>query len=127
MKEDEGERRKEVAMQFEAEKVLTNAREATTEDLLERVTVYRGGMEPEAVRIIEAELHNRGVGPEEIERYRAEHAGQTIFLPNGVAARCSYCQRAAVAQGWAMHRLWGLLPLFPRRFYYCEEHRPASV
>lgn len=118
---------KEVAMQFETEKVLTNARGATTADLLDRVTVYRAGMEPEALRIIEAELRDRGVGPEEIERHRTEQAGQTIFLPDGVAAKCSYCHRPAVAQGWAMHRLWGRLPVFPRRFYYCADHRPTDM
>ena len=41
---------------FESERVRKNAREATTEDLLNRVTVYRGDMEPEALKIIEAEL-----------------------------------------------------------------------
>jgi hypothetical protein len=113
-------------MQFEPEKVLTNARGATTNDLLDRVTVYRAGLEPEVIRILEAELWERGVGAAQIERYREEHAGRTIFLADGVAAKCSFCPRPAVARGWAMHRLWGLLPVFPRHFYYCADHRPEQ-
>ena len=46
-----------------------------------------------------------------------------VFLPDGTAAKCSFCPRPAVAKGWAMHRLFGLLPVFPRNFYYCENHR----
>ena len=40
---------------FNPERVWQNAREASTEDLLDRVTVYRAGMEPEALEIIEEE------------------------------------------------------------------------
>lgn len=48
-------------MDWDADRVRANARQAPTEDLLERVTVYRSGMEPEAVEIIEAELRRRGI------------------------------------------------------------------
>ncbi len=46
-------------MDWDADRVRANARQASTEDLLERVTIYRSGMEPEAVEIIEAELRRR--------------------------------------------------------------------
>jgi hypothetical protein len=45
-------------------------------------------------------------------------------LPDGTAVGCSFCHRPAVAEGWGWHRLWGLLPVFPRYYYYCSEHRP---
>jgi len=32
-----------------------------------------------------------------------------------------------VAQRWSWQKLWGVLPVFPRLFYYCEEHRPAGA
>src|SRR5262245_45583073 len=128
MREATNDQAKEVVMQVDPARVLANVREATTEDLLDRVTVYRAGMEPEAVTMIEAELEDRGVGREEIEAHRQRSAEKVIFLPDGIAAKCSVrrCYRPAVAEGWGMHRLWGLLPVFPRRFYYCEEHRPAE-
>jgi hypothetical protein len=109
-------------IRFDAQKVLLNARQATTDDLLDRVTAYRDGMEPEAVEILEAELRRRGVGREQIER----HAAEVGRPPHGAAAMCSYCRRPAVAAGWAWHRLWSRLPLFPRRVRYCAEHRPAG-
>ncbi|MCI0460554.1 MAG: hypothetical protein L0Z62_26670 [Gemmataceae bacterium] len=107
---------------FDVKQVQENARKATTEDLLDRVTAYREGMEPEALDIIEAELRERGVGPEEIEAHTLR--GQDILrLPDGVAVKCSFCHRPAVVSRWGVHKLFGLLPVLPRRFYYCAEHR----
>ena len=60
-------------LDFNPTKVLANARAATTEDLLDRMTAYRSGMEPEAVELFEMELRRRGVTPEQI----AAHARQS--------------------------------------------------
>jgi hypothetical protein len=109
---------------FNPDRVLLNARSATTEDLLDRVTVYRAGMEPQALDIIEAELRRRGVGAEQIATH-AEQRQDSIFLEDGTAAKCSFCHRPAVAQGWAWHRLWGKFPLFPRYVRFCEDHRKS--
>lgn len=109
---------------FDAEKVLLNVRQATTEDLLERVTVYREGMEPEAVAIIERELRDRGVTPDEINVYRESARQEVLMDPEGVAAKCSFCEHPAVTAGWTMHRLWGKIPLFPRHLRYCKDHAP---
>jgi hypothetical protein len=109
---------------FDAEKVLLNVRQATTEDLLDRVTVYREGMELEAITIIERELRDRGVTPEEIDAHRERARQEVLMGPDGVAAKCSFCQRPAVTAGWTMHRLWGKIPLFPRHFRYCKDHAP---
>ncbi len=108
-------------MQFDLERVRDNVARATTEDLLDRATVYRAGMEPEALDVIEAELRRRGVGPGEIEM----HAAASAWTPrdrNGVALKCLRCSRPAVWQGWRMHKLFGVLPLFPRHVALCAEH-----
>jgi hypothetical protein len=110
-------------MKADPQRILLNVGKATTEDLLDRVTAYRAGMTPEALEMIEAELKDRGVGPEQIEAHAERGRQEVIFLPDGVAAKCSFCDRPAVARGWSVHRLFGLLPVFPRSFYYCKEHR----
>jgi hypothetical protein len=117
-------------MRFDADRVWANVREATTQDLLDRVTVYRDGMEPEAVTIIEAELRRRGVKQDEIDAHAARRHSQNLRAADGTAIPCSFCHRPAVTQGWSWRRVpgkwrwlppWGL-PLFPRFFSYCEEH-----
>jgi hypothetical protein len=111
-------------LEFDAERVTRNVRDATSEDLLDRLTVYRDGMEPEALEIIEAELRRRGIERAEIEAHAAYRNARMIPLPDGTALSCSFCHRPAVDQRWGMHRMWGWLPLFPRYFSYCEVHLP---
>jgi hypothetical protein len=113
-------------MLFDLKRVEKNVREAETEDLLDRVTVYRAGMEPSALPIIEAELRRRHVTGEEIEFHARQREQETEMLPDGTAACCSYCHRPAVAEGWDWHRMWGYLPLFPRRYRYCSKHLPSD-
>ena len=106
---------------FDYERVLANVRKATTADLLDRITFFRGGMEPEAVTMIKAELADRGVTVAQI----AEHAAQFvegIVFPDGTPARCTHCGGPAVAQGWGWHRLFNKVPVFPRYLYYCRAH-----
>lgn len=109
-------------MQLDLERVRDNAARATTEDLLDRVTVYRSGMEPEALDIIEAELRRRGVGSRAIERH-AETYAEAVRDGAGVALKCVRCSRPAVWRGWRAHKLWGVLPVFLRRVALCAEHR----
>src|SRR5687767_3520228 len=109
-------------MEFDAERVRANARQASTEDLLDRLTVYRKGMEPEALPILERELRSRGVDLDAIEAHAARREEAVLLGADGLAQRCSFCPRPAVAGGWSWHRLWGRLPLFPRRFHWCAEH-----
>jgi hypothetical protein len=122
-------------MQYDREKVRENARKAETEDLLDRVTVYRAGMEPDALYVIEEELRRRGVTAADLDAHlrRREEAG--LCDDGGLPARCSFCERPAVARGWGWHRLqarWlpaalrGRLPVFPRLFRYCAAHRPGA-
>jgi hypothetical protein len=108
-------------------KVRVNVRQASTEDLLDRASAFRDGMEPEALDLIEAELRARGVGPEEVAA-RAEAArGRGVPDAGGVPRECYHCRRPAAGEGWVWHRLWGVLPLFPRRAAFCEAHRPCGA
>jgi hypothetical protein len=120
-------------MQYDRERVRENVRQAETEDLLDRVTVYREGMEPDALYLIEDELRQRGVTAAEIDAHarRREEAG--LCDAGGMPAQCSFCTRPAVVRrwGWQRHGGRGLaflrgLPLFPRRFWYCAVHRPGA-
>ena len=113
--------------QFDHERVLANVRHAETEDLLDRITAYRAGMEPAAIAIIETELRDRGVTPAEIAAHDARCRQETIYLQDGTAARCHFCHNPAVAQGWGWHYLWGNVPVFPRFFRYCREHCPSRL
>jgi hypothetical protein len=113
-------------VELNLEKVRASAREASTEDLLDRVTAYRAGMEPEALTILEEELGRRGVGPAEIAAHAEALAGTLVPGPDGIPLSCSCCRRPAVSVRWAWHRVWGVVPLFPRRVPFCAEHDPAG-
>jgi hypothetical protein len=113
-------------LDFDPERVTRNVQEASTEDLLDRITVYRDGMEPEAIHIIEEELRRRGTGQEEIEAHAVYRGARMIQLADGTAQPCNFCHRPAVEQRWGWHRMWGYLPVFPRYFSYCEVHLPKQ-
>jgi len=135
-------------MTIDVNAVRANVRKATTEDLLDRVTVFQQGMEREALEIIKEELRKRGVTPADQDAHLDRRNAEALpALPDGTVPRCSFCNRPAVRTGWGWHRLWGkvpdenlarrafrtswglhrllgVLPVFPRRFNYCSEHLP---
>jgi hypothetical protein len=108
-------------LQFDPAAVERNARESTTEDLLDRMTAFRSGMEPDAIPIIEAELERRGIDRAAIARHAAENC-DVVVRPEGFAYRCSYCRRPAVFRRWGWHKLWGILPVLPCVLNYCAAH-----
>jgi ATP-dependent helicase YprA (DUF1998 family) len=110
-------------LELNLERVRANARKATTEDLLDRVTVYRGGMEPAALEVIEAELIERGITVEQVRDHQ-EARRRALTRADGTVVKCSHCYRPAVARTWGWHKLFGRIPLFPRRLACCEEHAP---
>jgi hypothetical protein len=110
---------------LDLERVRANVRSADTEDLLDRATVYRAGMEPAALELIEEELRSRGVGAAELADHAARREG-AVLADEGWAISCSRCRRPAVTLRWGWHRLWGLVPIFPRRLAFCEQHRPRD-
>jgi len=113
-------------LEFNRAKVERNVRDADTDDLLDRVTAYRAGMEPEAVEIIEAELARRGVDRAAIADYEAAACGDVVRRPEGFAYRCSFCDRPAEVRRWGWHRFWGLFPILPRVLNYCRWHVPGE-
>jgi hypothetical protein len=109
-------------MSFDLEKVRANVRQAETADLLDRVTIWRDGMEPEAIELIEAELRRRGVQAEELEAHARQRAGNMILRPDGLPVVCYYCNKPAVSRRWVWGRTRGIGPPIPRRACVCEEH-----
>ena len=115
-------------LRLELKAVAEFTRRATTEELLDRVTVYRAGMEPVALDLMEGELDRRGITREEIAEHDEMRRRTAIILPDGMALKCNYCQRPAVHRGWKWHRLFRRIPVFPARVALCERHfSPDSV
>ena len=110
-----------MATELNLERVKANVAKAETEDLLDRATVYRNGMEQAALDLIDAELRARGVGEAELAAHR-ERRSRTLLGRSDHAVKCGNCARPAVARHWGWHRLWGVLPLFPRPQPYCAVH-----
>jgi hypothetical protein len=111
-------------MDFDIHAVARYVRSADTEELLDRVTVYRTGMEPEALDLMEGELSRRGVKYSDIQAHAERRGDKLLTAADGTALRCSLCERPAVIRAWGWHRLFGKVPVFPREFVYCEEHDP---
>jgi len=109
-------------MEFDLERVRANVQNATTEDLLDRATVYRLGLEPAALPLILEELRTRGVTPEAVVAHEGGR-GDVLYDTSGTAQKCHFCYKPAVVREWGWHRMFGQLPLFPRIFYLCGDHR----
>jgi hypothetical protein len=109
-------------LRMDLRRVAEYTRRADTEELLDRVTVYREGMEPAALDLMELELDRRGVTREEIAEHDQVRRETAIMLPDGTALRCSFCNRPAVVRGRGWHRLFGRVPVFPRVFARCALH-----
>lgn len=110
-------------MEFNLKRVAEYIRRADSEDLLDRVTVYREGMEPAALDLMEMELDRRGFSREDIADHDAMRRESAILMPDGTALRCSFCDRPAVVRARGWHRLFGRIPVFPRVFSYCSVHQ----
>ena len=111
-------------MKFDPQRVRANAQNSSTEDLMDRMTVWRDELEPAAVEIVAAELRQRGLGPEAIEAHRQRRAAAGVYRSDGITWKCSLCDKPARDRRWGWHRLWGWLPVFPRKFAYCADHDP---
>lgn len=109
-------------MRLDLKRVQNNVKAATTEDLIDRVTVYRASLDPGAIPVIVEELMSRGVSAEEIARHD-ERAARPIVDASGAARPCSRCRKPAAVREWRWHRIFGIVPLFPRVTYSCEDHR----
>ena len=109
-------------MRLDLKRIAAYVRKAQTEELLDRVTIYRDGMEPAALDLMEGELDRRGVSREDIADHDQQRRETAILLPDGTALRCNFCDRPAVVQARGWHKLFGRVPVFPRVFARCELH-----
>lgn len=107
------------------DRVRQNVQKASTEDLLDRATVYRSEMEVTALPIIDAELSKRGVSVDEVQAH-LESRKQAKSRADGTILNCSFCYKPAMREGWGWHRLFGVLPVFPRPLAWCADHDPGS-
>ena len=108
-------------MSLDLKTVAAYIRKADTEELLDRVTVYRESMEPAAVDLMENELWRRGLTREQVAEH-AENRGEVVRRADGSAVRCLYCDRPAVSRRWGWHRLWGAVPIAFLPLPRCEKH-----
>jgi hypothetical protein len=110
-------------MRLDLERVRANVHRSSTEDLLDRATVYRAEMEEAALILIDEELRQRGITSADVADHEAQRRQQMV-VEGGLPRKCWKCRRPAVGSAWGWHRLWGLIPLFPRRLRFCAEHQP---
>jgi hypothetical protein len=116
-------------MSIDLKPVAEYIRKADTEDLLDRVTVFRDSMEPAAVDLMENELWRRGITPEQVATHAANRSA-VVRRADGSAVRCGHrdrsrgfgCDRPAESVRWRWFRLWGKVPLFPWPLPRCREH-----
>lgn len=112
-------------MELHPDRVRANARRADTADLIDRITVYRADLDPEALPLLMQELKARGVTPEQIVEHE-QARGDVLTTPAGSARRCTFCNSPALARGKGWFRVFGLIPFLPRTLYYCGAHQPAT-
>lgn len=111
-----------MVLKLDKQRMLANAAQADTLELLDRVTVLREHLEPQAVEIAEAELARRGITPEEIESHGRRWRHRVLRDERGMVWNCCLCGRAAVAEELDWYRWLGWIPLFRRHYRYCEAH-----
>jgi hypothetical protein len=109
-------------MNWNEQKLKVNISRADNDDLLDRITAFRAGMESDAIELIEQELHRRGVTAAQIAERREACERNCVFDSDGNAKMCSFCRKPAVREGWGWFKLMWLVPLIPRRVRYCKNH-----
>ncbi|MFL5330961.1 MAG: hypothetical protein ACJ8C4_18870 [Gemmataceae bacterium] len=112
-------------IELDLDRVRADVVKATNEDLLDRITVYRPGMEAQALALIEAELARRGVSEDAIRRHE-EKRSEAMRTKEGWAVKCCKCRAPAVVRRWGWLRLWNLVPIAPWHFRYCQAHAPLN-
>ncbi len=110
-------------MEMNLDQVRQNVECATTEDLLDRATVYRNEMEAPALDIIDAELLARGITLNDIKAH-LDSRQQILAHDDGTVVTCSFCHRPAISQGQKWHLLFWSVPIITRQAGWCDLHLP---
>ena len=114
-------------MDWNEQLLLENIHQSHTEDLLERVTAFRAGMEPTAIKMIERELQWRGVTAVQIHDYAEACRRECVFDENGIAKMCSSCRRPAVRGKSGAGICCSVYCRFSRAGRYCKKHDRAGT
>ncbi len=109
-------------MKLDLEAVAAWIRRAETDELLDRATVFRPEMEPEAVDLVLAELSRRGISDAKIEGHASARLACAVIRPDGTVERCRFCDRPAAVRAWKWWRLFRIVPVFPVPMPVCERH-----
>jgi hypothetical protein len=88
---------------------------------MDRATIYRDGMEPEALVIIEEELARRGITGKALAEYNLTMEKDCLRSQEGFVVQCCLCRKPAMAEGWGWYRIFWI-PIIPRRMKLCAEH-----
>ncbi len=114
-------------MKLDLKRIAEFSRRADTEELLDRVTIFRDDMEPAALDLFEGELMNRGITRAELQTHETERLSVVLYTDTGAVARCSYCDRPAVRMRSGWYRVFWRVPVFPRLMPCCTIHAPGEA
>lgn len=114
-------------MRLDLKTIAARMRKAETEQLMDRVTVFREEMEPAAVDLIEGELSRRGVTEQQLSDHTQQREEYLIRRPDGSVVRCNFCERPAVVQARGWYRILRFVPLYPRLFSCCGVHERKPI
>lgn len=109
-------------MEIDLRRVAEWMRSASTEELLDRVTVFREDVEPAAFDLFRGELDRRGVPEWAIAEHELVRRERIIQRADGSVVKCWKCPRPAVARARRWWRILRVIPVLPLRMPVCEEH-----
>lgn len=112
-------------MRLDLEKVRIYAKKADNKALIDRVTLFQSGMEPEALEIIILELTSRGISALEITEHEEKYKEKVIRGPEGMPRLCNNCPSPATAQEWGWLKVFGFVPIIPWKYLFCEDHKTS--
>ncbi len=110
-------------MTLNLEKVRVYATNASNRELLDRVTVFKSGMEPNALTIIHQELRHRGVTQTQIQDHETLLEPLVIRGPEGMPRICKKCSLPAISCEWGWLKVFGFIPILPWKNLFCEDHK----
>ena len=110
-------------MQLDLEKVRIYAKNADNRALLDRVTVFKQGMETAAIEIIKKELLQRGISQSDINQHENTYKDLVILGPEGLPRLCKKCALPAISREWGWLKVFGILPILPWQNLFCEDHK----